>query len=79
MLTDGEGSTRLWESASEAMGAAVARHYKLLGAAVALYGGVRPLEQGEGDSVVGVLRPPWPPRSMSSVRFPVRGGPKGCR
>ena len=52
MLTDVEGSTRLWESAPEAMSVAVARHYELLDAAVALHGGVRPLEQGEGDSVV---------------------------
>jgi predicted ATPase/class 3 adenylate cyclase len=55
MLTDVEGSTRLWESAPEAMGVAVARHYELLGAAIALHGGVRPLEQGEGDSVVAAF------------------------
>ncbi|MGQ0716102.1 MAG: ATP-binding protein, partial [Pseudonocardiales bacterium] len=55
MLTDVEGSTRLWESAPEAMGAAVARHYALLDAAIALHGGVRPLEQGEGDSVVAAF------------------------
>ena len=39
MLTDIEGSTRLWESAPEAMSAAVARHYELLDAAIALHGG----------------------------------------
>jgi predicted ATPase/class 3 adenylate cyclase len=55
MLTDIEGSTQLWESAPEAMGVAVARHYELLGAAIALHGGVRPLEQGEGDSVVAAF------------------------
>ncbi|MGH3875298.1 MAG: adenylate/guanylate cyclase domain-containing protein [Pseudonocardiaceae bacterium] len=55
MLTDIEGSTRLWESAPEAMGVAVARHYELLDEAIALYGGVRSLEQGEGDSVVGAF------------------------
>jgi predicted ATPase/class 3 adenylate cyclase len=55
MLTDVEGSTRLWESAPEAMGAAVARHYELLDAAIALHGGVRPVEQGEGDSVVAAF------------------------
>ncbi len=55
MLTDVEGSTRLWESAPEAMSAAVARHYELLDAAIALHGGVRPLEQGEGDSVVAAF------------------------
>jgi predicted ATPase/class 3 adenylate cyclase/DNA-binding CsgD family transcriptional regulator len=55
MLTDIEASTRLWESASEAMRAAVARHYELLDAAIALHGGVRPMEQGEGDSVVAAF------------------------
>ncbi len=55
MLTDIEGSTRLWESVPEAMSAAVARHYELLDAAIALHGGVRPLEQGEGDSVVAAF------------------------
>jgi class 3 adenylate cyclase len=55
MLTDVEGSTLLWESAAEAMGAAIRRHYQLLDAAIALHGGVRPQEQGEGDSVVAAF------------------------
>lgn len=55
MLTDVEGSTRLWESLPEAMSVAVARHYELLDAAIGLHGGVRPLEQGEGDSVVAAF------------------------
>ncbi len=55
LLTDIEGSTRLWESDPEAMSIAVARHYQLLDAAIALHGGVRPVEQGEGDSVVAVF------------------------
>ncbi|MGH3984533.1 MAG: NB-ARC domain-containing protein, partial [Pseudonocardiaceae bacterium] len=55
LLTDVEGSTRLWESASEAMGAVIRRHYQLLDAAIALHGGVRPQEQGEGDSVVAAF------------------------
>ncbi len=55
MLTDIEGSARLWESDPEAMGVAVARHYELLDAAIVLHGGVRPVEQGEGDSVVAVF------------------------
>jgi hypothetical protein len=77
MLTDGEGSTRLWESASEAMGAAVARHYKLLGAAVALYGGVRPLEQGEGDSVVGGSSAALAAALDVQRAFPCEGWPEG--
>jgi predicted ATPase/class 3 adenylate cyclase len=55
MLTDVEGSTLLWESAADAMGAAIRRHYRLLDAAIALHGGVRPQEQGEGDSVVAAF------------------------
>ena len=30
LLTDVEGSTRLWESAGEVMPAAIARHYEIL-------------------------------------------------
>src|SRR5947209_15953352 len=55
LLTDVEGSTFLWESAPDAMGAAIRRHYLLLDAAIALHGGVRPVEQGEGDSVVAAF------------------------
>jgi class 3 adenylate cyclase len=55
LLTDVEGSTFLWESAPEVMGAAIRRHYQLLDAAITLHGGVRPQEQGEGDSVVAVF------------------------
>jgi class 3 adenylate cyclase len=55
LLSDVEGSTRLWESNECAMEAAIARHYHLLDAAIQLHGGVRPVEQGEGDSVVGAF------------------------
>ncbi len=58
LLSDVEGSTRLWEGDEAVMGAAIARHYELLHAAIALHGGVRPVEQGEGDSVVGVFARP---------------------
>ena len=37
------------------MAGAVARHHGLLDAAIVGHGGVRPLEQGEGDSVVGAF------------------------
>ncbi len=37
------------------MAAAVARHYAVLDEAIASQGGVRPVEQGEGDSVVGAF------------------------
>jgi class 3 adenylate cyclase len=55
LLTDIEGSTSLWESAPDAVSAAIRRHYQLLDAAIALHGGVRPQEQGEGDSVVAAF------------------------
>jgi class 3 adenylate cyclase len=54
-LTDIEGSTRGWETAPEVMGRAVGRHYALLDEAVTAHHGVRPVEQGEGDSVVGAF------------------------
>ena len=52
LLADVEGSTRLWETQSEAMTAAVKRLDETLAEAVATHGGVRPVEQGEGDSFV---------------------------
>jgi predicted ATPase/class 3 adenylate cyclase/DNA-binding CsgD family transcriptional regulator len=56
LLTDIEGSTRLWESRDqEEMGAAVARHYVILDEAICAAGGRRPAEQGEGDSVVAAF------------------------
>jgi predicted ATPase/class 3 adenylate cyclase/DNA-binding CsgD family transcriptional regulator len=55
LLTDIEGSTRRWEEAPEAMTVAVPRHYELIDAAIVGHGGVRPVEQGEGDSVVGAF------------------------
>jgi predicted ATPase/class 3 adenylate cyclase/DNA-binding NarL/FixJ family response regulator len=55
LLTGVEDSTFLWKSSPEAMGAAIHRHYQLLDAAIALHGGIRPQEQGEGDSVVAAF------------------------
>src|ERR1700724_2735785 len=52
LLADVEGSTRLWETQPEVMAAAVARLDQALGKAVAAHDGVRPVEQGEGDSFV---------------------------
>ena len=52
LLTDVEGSSRLWEADAAAMRAAISLHDELLERAVAASRGVRPLEQGEGDSVV---------------------------
>jgi predicted ATPase/class 3 adenylate cyclase/DNA-binding CsgD family transcriptional regulator len=55
LLTDIEGSTRSWEASGERMAEAVARHYQILDAVVAGHGGVRPIEQGEGDSLVAAF------------------------
>jgi predicted ATPase/class 3 adenylate cyclase/DNA-binding CsgD family transcriptional regulator len=52
LLADVEGSTRLWETQPEAMKSAVERLDLTLTEAVAAHGGVRPVEQGEGDSFV---------------------------
>ena len=55
LLTDVEGSTTGWEAAPSGMAEAIPRHYALLDEAIAAHGGVRPVEQGEGDSVVGAF------------------------
>ncbi len=55
LLSDVEGSTGLWEADQDSAAAAIARHYELFDAAISLHGGVRPEEQGEGDSVVGAF------------------------
>ena len=41
--------------APEAMAVAIPRHYELLDEVIVRHGGVRPVEQGEGDSVVGAF------------------------
>jgi predicted ATPase/class 3 adenylate cyclase/DNA-binding CsgD family transcriptional regulator len=56
LFTDVEGSTRAWERHGEAMRAVLVRQAELIAAAVERHGGVRPTEQGEGDSVVAVFR-----------------------
>ncbi len=52
LLADVEGSTRLWEFQPEEMAVAVARLDQVLSDVVAAHEGVRPVEQGEGDSFV---------------------------
>jgi predicted ATPase/class 3 adenylate cyclase/DNA-binding CsgD family transcriptional regulator len=52
LLADVEGSTRLWETQPDAMKAAIERLDQTLSNTVAAHGGVRPVEQGEGDSFV---------------------------
>ena len=52
LLADIEGSTRLWETQSDVMTDTVARLDKVLVDACTQHHGVRPVEQGEGDSFV---------------------------
>src|SRR5258705_4366350 len=52
LLADVEGSTRLWETQPEEMSKAVARLDHTVAQIIAAHGGVRPVEQGEGDSLV---------------------------
>jgi predicted ATPase/class 3 adenylate cyclase/DNA-binding CsgD family transcriptional regulator len=58
LLADVEGSTRRWEQDEEAMAEATAAHSALIDEEVAAHHGVRPLEQGEGDSFVAAFARP---------------------
>jgi class 3 adenylate cyclase len=55
LLADVEGSTQLWQTQPEQMTAAVALLDRTLADVVAAHGGVRPVEQGEGDSFVAAF------------------------
>ena len=55
LLADVEGSTRLWETEPEKMTDALAQLNRTVNEAVAAHDGVRPLEQGEGDSFVAAF------------------------
>src|ERR1700742_1441585 len=52
LLADVEGSTRLWETKPDEMTIAIARLDHVLADLMAAHDGVRPVEQGEGDSFV---------------------------
>src|SRR6202162_4459031 len=55
LLADVEGSTRLWETQAEVMTAAIARMNQVVSQTIASHDGVRPVEQGEGDSFVAAF------------------------
>lgn len=55
LLADVEGSTRLWETQPEQMAAALAQLNRIVNQTIAAHDGVRPLEQGEGDSFVAAF------------------------
>jgi predicted ATPase/class 3 adenylate cyclase/DNA-binding CsgD family transcriptional regulator len=52
LLADVEGSTQLWDSRPEEMTVAIANLDRTLAELVSVHRGVRPVEQGEGDSFV---------------------------
>ena len=55
MLTDIEGSTRLWETVPEAMEVALERHNRLVTGVIEDHGGVVVTSRGEGDSFFAVF------------------------
>jgi predicted ATPase/class 3 adenylate cyclase/DNA-binding CsgD family transcriptional regulator len=55
LLADVEGSTRLWETQPDQMTAAMARLNQTVSETIAQHDGVRPVEQGEGDSFVAAF------------------------
>src|SRR6202167_2563400 len=55
LLADVEGSTRLWETQPDEMTAAVARLNQAGSDIIPAHDGVRPVEQGEGDSFVAAF------------------------
>jgi predicted ATPase/class 3 adenylate cyclase len=58
LLTDIEGSTRLWETHRQAMEEALARHDRLVSQVVADHGGRLVKAKGEGDSSFSVFTSP---------------------
>jgi predicted ATPase/class 3 adenylate cyclase len=62
LLTDIEGSTRLWEVVPEAMEVALERHNRLLTGVIEDHGGVVVTSRGEGDSFFAVF-----PGAVSAV------------
>ncbi|MGO9779308.1 MAG: DUF4062 domain-containing protein, partial [Streptosporangiaceae bacterium] len=62
LLTDIEGSTRLWETVPEAMEVALQRHNRLLTEVIESHGGVVVTSRGEGNSFFAVF-----PSAVSAV------------
>src|ERR1700744_2282078 len=55
LLADVEGSTRLWETQPAEMTTAIKRLNQTVSEIIATHDGVRPVEQGEGDSFVAAF------------------------
>src|SRR5919106_6257847 len=64
LLTDVEGSTRLWGEHPELAGRALARHDEIVGAVVTEHRGVIP-HRGEGDSVLAAFS--WPEDAVAAA------------
>src|SRR2546422_2114399 len=58
LLTDIEGSTKLWQWHEDVMGRVVERHDELIAKIVADHGGVFVKSKGEGDSTFSVFTRP---------------------
>ncbi|MGK2865719.1 MAG: helix-turn-helix transcriptional regulator [Mycobacterium sp.] len=58
LLADVQGSTRLWETQPDEMATAMASMETIVSNLIAAHDGVRPLEQGEGDSFVAAFARP---------------------
>ena len=56
VLTDVQGSTKLWQDEPAAMDAAMIRHHEIVHGAVKDHDGWRPVDQGEGDAVFAAFR-----------------------
>ena len=73
LLADVEGSTHLWQTQRDAMTSAIARMNHAASHLVAEHNGVRPVEQGEGDSFViasrSSLRSPWAQGAIAPPRI----------
>jgi class 3 adenylate cyclase len=80
LLGDVEGSTRAWETRSEAMASAVAELNELVDESVGRHDGVRPVEQGEGDSFVAAFsRARDAVACALGIQQSLAGGPLGVR
>ncbi len=55
LLTDVEGSSRLWQDDPSAASVALERRQRIISDSTSCHGGMLPLEQGEGDSSVSVF------------------------
>jgi uncharacterized protein DUF4062 len=69
LLTDIEGSTRLWETVPEAMEIALERHNRLVTGVIEDHGGMVVTSRGEGDSFFAVF-----PSAVAAVEAPGTAG-----